>query len=61
VSPVLTYDIELPGGFAVWLTKERRDWLSGRFLNANWNVEELEAKREEIVSRDLLRMRLVVD
>lgn len=32
----LTDDIGLCGGFLTWLTKERRDWLSGRYMSANW-------------------------
>lgn len=49
---------ELGGAMCVWLTKERRDWLSGRFLDARWDVDELEAKRDEIVSKDLLKFRM---
>lgn len=44
----------------VWLTKERRDWLSGRFFSANWDVVELEAKKDEIVNGDKLKVRMVV-
>ncbi|KAI1777746.1 NAD(P)-binding protein [Hypoxylon cercidicola] len=42
----------------VWLTSERRPWLSGRFINTNWDMEELEAKKDEIVKGDLLKFRL---
>ena len=51
---------ELCGAFAIWLVKEKREWLNGRYLDATWDVEELEKKREEIVSGDKLKMRLVV-
>jgi hypothetical protein len=51
---------ELCAGFMVWLTKESRAWLSGRYLSATWDVEELEAKRDEIVSGDKLKYRMVV-
>ena len=43
-----------------WLTRERRDWLSGRYLSVTWDVEELEKMKEEIVKRDKLKMRLVI-
>jgi hypothetical protein len=42
----------------VWLTKERRQWLGGRFLYANWDVEELVKKEDEVVSGDLLKMKV---
>lgn len=44
----------------VWLTKERREWLSGRYVASNWDVDELEAQREEIVKEDKLKFRMVV-
>lgn len=50
----------LCGGMLVWLVKEKREWLNGRYLDATWDVDELEAKREEIVNGDKLKMRLVV-
>ncbi|KAI8954786.1 NAD(P)-binding protein [Xylaria longipes] len=51
---------ELAGDTLVWLAKERREWLSGRFVSVTWDMQELEQKREEIVSKDLLKMRLTV-
>ncbi len=53
-------DVSLCGAFLVWLVKEKRDWLSGRYLSANWDVEELESKKESIVGEDKLKMRMVV-
>lgn len=50
----------LCGAFLVWLVRERRDWLSGRYLSANWDVEELEGKREAIVKSDQLKRRMVL-
>ncbi|KAF2103945.1 NAD(P)-binding protein [Rhizodiscina lignyota] len=57
---ILGDDIGLCGGFLTWLTKERRDWLSGRYLRANWDVEELEKKKDEIVQGDKLKFRMVI-
>ena len=51
---------ELSGDTLVWLTKERRLWLSGRYVSCNWDMTELEAKRDEIVRGDKLRVRMVV-
>ncbi|EXJ60055.1 hypothetical protein A1O7_04204 [Cladophialophora yegresii CBS 114405] len=40
---------ELPANFMVWLASGEGDFLkSGRFLWANWDVEELIARKEEI-------------
>lgn len=60
--PYLIDSPELCGAFAVWLTKDgkKRDWLRGRLVSANWDVEELEAKREQIVEQDLLKLTLAV-
>lgn len=54
---VLVDSLDLCGAFCVWLTKEKRgrQWLSGRFLSAKWDVDELLAKRSEIVEKDLLK------
>ncbi|OBT67644.1 hypothetical protein VE03_03829 [Pseudogymnoascus sp. 23342-1-I1] len=53
-------DMSLPGAFCVWLSKERRDWLSGRYLSSNWDVEELEMQKEEIVREDKFKSYLKV-
>jgi NAD(P)-dependent dehydrogenase (short-subunit alcohol dehydrogenase family) len=60
--PYLIDSPELCGAFAVWLTKDgkKRDWLCGRLVSANWDVEELEAKREKVVEQDLLKLTLIV-
>lgn len=55
---------ELCGGLCVWLTKGERakkekDWLSGRLLSANWDVDELEAMKADIIQRDLLKLGMV--
>ncbi|KAK5168198.1 uncharacterized protein LTR77_006767 [Saxophila tyrrhenica] len=53
---------ELCGAFCVWLTKEGNgsSWLSGRLCSANWDVDELEGRRGEVVKGDLLKIRLDV-
>jgi hypothetical protein len=52
--------VELAGGFSVWLTVEKRPWLSGRYLDARWDTDELCKRRDEIVSKDLLKSRLTM-
>lgn len=52
---------QLVGGIGVWLAGWEgvdRGFLSGRFVSANWDVEDLAGRREEIVARDLLKVGL---
>lgn len=55
----------LAGAWMLWLIGagvggERKDWLNGRYVDATWNVEELEKRKGEIVEKDMLKMRLLV-
>lgn len=45
---------ELAADFAVWLNAPDADFLQNRFLYANWDVEELVARKQEIVDGNLL-------
>ena len=49
---------DLPASFCVWLASGESDFLKGRIVWANWDVNEMKAKAEEIVGKDLLTMRL---
>lgn len=51
---------ELGGGFIVWLTAEARTWLGGRYVAATWDVDVLNKMKDEIVSGDKLKVKLVV-
>lgn len=51
---------ELGAGTVVWLTKGQRTWLNGRFISANWDMNELEERKDEIVAGDKLKMRMVL-
>lgn len=56
---VLTDTPELAADSLVWLASERRDWLNGRFASVSWDLEELEAKKEDIVGRNLFKFRVL--
>ena len=58
---VLLDHIDLCGGFCVWLTKERREWLSGRYVNCNWDMDELEGTREQISKGEKLKFTWMYD
>lgn len=44
----------LPTHFAVWLCSEEAKFLRGRFVWANWDVEQLKAKKAEVEGSLLL-------
>ncbi|KAJ4299468.1 hypothetical protein N0V90_004713 [Kalmusia sp. IMI 367209] len=51
--------VELPAHFMVWLSgPQEKKFLSGRMVWANWDVEELAAKAEEIIKEDLFTVGL---
>jgi len=63
--PAYTHSIlvdqpELAGDTLAFLTAERRDWLSGRYVSVNWDMGELLSRAEEIVQGDLLKVRLAL-
>jgi NAD(P)-dependent dehydrogenase (short-subunit alcohol dehydrogenase family) len=52
---------ELVGGVGAWLAGWKgpdRSFLNGRFVSANWDVENLVERKDEIVEKDLLKMAL---
>jgi hypothetical protein len=58
---VFTETAELPADTVVWLTAEKRAWLGGRYVNATWDMEQLEEKKDAIVKGDKLKVKLDVD
>lgn len=59
---IFTETPELSADSLVYLTNERREWLSGRYINLTWDLPELTSspKKEEIVNEDKLKVRLVI-
>lgn len=47
-------DVRLPGQFAVWLASKEAEFLKGRFVWANWDVEELKGRQAEFEEDQLL-------
>lgn len=52
--------VELAAHTLVYLTKQRKEWLNGRYVSATWDVSELEALKDTVVEGDLLKMKLAV-
>ncbi|RAO69948.1 uncharacterized protein BHQ10_005960 [Talaromyces amestolkiae] len=44
----------------VWLTQEKQAWLNGRYISANWDMEELLSRKQEIVDGGKLKVQLVL-
>jgi NAD(P)-dependent dehydrogenase (short-subunit alcohol dehydrogenase family) len=57
---VLTDTPELGGDTIAWLTQDRKEWLSGRYVSTTWDMPELMAKKDEIIEGDKLKMRIVI-
>ncbi|KAG8936982.1 hypothetical protein FRC02_009119 [Tulasnella sp. 418] len=51
---------ELAAWSQVRLTSGSEDWLSGRFLSTNWDLDELGKLKEAIVEQDALKNRLAL-
>ena len=51
---------ELSGDTIVWLSQEKRTWLAGRYVSCTWDMGELMGKKEEIIEKDLLKVRMAV-
>jgi len=44
----------LPGDFAVWLASPEAEFLTGRYVWAQWDVDELIAMKEKLAQDPLL-------
>ncbi|KIY04110.1 uncharacterized protein Z520_00802 [Fonsecaea multimorphosa CBS 102226] len=56
--PVGPDTVELPAHFLVWIASDEAAFLRNKFVWANWDVEELKARAEEIQTSSLLRVSL---
>jgi NAD(P)-dependent dehydrogenase (short-subunit alcohol dehydrogenase family) len=52
--------VELAAGLNLYLASHRADFLRGRYTTANWDVDEMEAHKEEILRGNMLRADLTV-
>ena len=51
---------ELVSNLIVYLTRAPQHWLSRRYVSVQWDLPELEAMKDEIVAKDLLKNKLAV-
>ena len=58
IHQFLVDEPELAAGFIVYLCSGKADWATGRYLCANWDIAELQQKKDHILDNDLLVNRL---
>ncbi|KAF8863391.1 NAD(P)-binding protein [Acephala macrosclerotiorum] len=51
-------DVNLSANFILWATTPEADLLKGRFAWVNWDINELKARKSEILEKDLLKYTL---
>lgn len=49
---------QLAADTLTWLTERVRSWLGGRYVSVNWDMAEFESRKDEIVQKDMLKLRL---
>lgn len=59
-AAVLVDSEELSAHTMVWLAAEGRSWLGGRYVSCNWDMEELENRKEDVVAGDKLRVGIMM-
>jgi hypothetical protein len=57
-GPAAKDTVELAGAFNLYLASPRANFLRGRFVTANWDVEELEANKAKIAQENLFTLGL---
>ena len=54
VEVLILATVRLPADFMVWVTSPEARFLRGKFVYANWDVDELKARAEEIEATPIL-------
>ncbi|PSN64877.1 NAD(P)-binding protein [Corynespora cassiicola Philippines] len=49
-------DPMLTGGLTLFLSTERAEWMRGTMVSVNWDIEEMEAHKEEIIGKKLTQL-----
>lgn len=55
----ITETPELAADSVVWLTGTRKEFLGGVYVDTTWDMGEFEKRKEDIVKKGLLRVRLI--
>jgi hypothetical protein len=49
-------DPMLTGGLSLFLSTDRAEWLRGTMVSVNWDYEEMEEHKDEILEKKLLKL-----
>ncbi|KAL6416315.1 Short-chain dehydrogenase/reductase SDR [Ilyonectria robusta] len=52
---------DIAGDTIVWLAAERKEWLGGRYISCPWDMQELSERKDEIIKKDKLKMRMCME
>lgn len=55
---IFTETPRLAADTILYLIKDKKDWLNGRYINCTWDMPELEAQKDAIVREDKLKVTL---
>jgi hypothetical protein len=58
---VLVDSPDLAANTISWITRERREWLNGRYVSVNWDMQEVDSRKAEIGKGAILKMRMVIE
>ncbi|TIA46257.1 NAD-P-binding protein [Aureobasidium pullulans] len=58
---VLCDQPQLAADTVAWLVNEKREWLAGRYVSVTWDMKEFLEKKDEIVKKDLLKVRMLIE
>jgi hypothetical protein len=50
--------MDLAANFILWASSPEAGVFKGRYVRVNWDVDELKAKKDEILKKDLLQYTL---
>lgn len=54
----MTDTVSLPADFLVWVAGEEAAFLANKFVFANWDINELKARKDEIMNSSELTLGL---
>ncbi|KAI4108954.1 MAG: hypothetical protein LQ339_002073 [Xanthoria mediterranea] len=51
---------QLSADTIIYLVKEKRPWLAGRYINCTWDMPQIMAMEDDIIKGDKLKVRMVI-
>ncbi|KAI4277392.1 MAG: hypothetical protein L6R38_005456 [Xanthoria sp. 2 TBL-2021] len=60
IDAVFVETPQLSADTIIYLVKEKREWLAGRYINCTWDMPQIMAMEDDIVKGDKLKVRMVL-